>query len=603
MTEQVPDGPPTTGLPAPIPSPSTPPPARRYTWSVLLGLLSACALGCALITMGGQDHAVDDKKADEKSDTGAKAEPAAPVPQPGEIRKGMPVPDLTGGVAWLNTAGPLALKDLKGKVVILDFWTLCCINCIHILPDLHKLEKKYANELVVIGVHSPKFDNEKDTRSIRKAILRYEIQHPVVNDAERKIWDRFGVEAWPTFVVIDPEGNLVGYSSGEGQYDLLDLVVGRVVEEHKKKKTLNEKPIRFDLARFREKGDTPLFFPGKVLADAAGKRLFIADSTHHRIVITDLDGNRLAIAGTGQPGYADGAFDKARFDDPQGMALHGDTLYVADRKNHSIRELDLKAGTVKTAAGNGQQEGDPSRRALEGAVPARSSLNSPWDLLWVGDKLFIAMAGHHQIWTFDPAKGEIAPYAGNGRERIGDGPLHEAMFAQPSGLTSDGQFLYVADSEISALRKVPLGGKGEVQTVVGRGLFVFGDRDGPGRVEDVLAQESKEARLQHALGVVFADEKVYIADTYNSKIRVYNPKNGILSTFLGGDEPDGWLSGPLFNEPAGISYAGGKLYVADTNAHRIRVVDLKTKQVSTLKLKGVEPPPPARESPSPPEKK
>ena len=178
-------------------------------------------------------------------------------------------PDLTGGVAWLNTAGPLTLKDVKGKIVLLDFWTLCCINCIHIMPDLAKLEKKYPNELVVIGVHSPKFDNEKDTKSIKKAVLRYEIAHPVVNDAERKIWDRFGVNSWPTMAVIDPEGKMVGMLSGEGNYDILDRAIAKMIEVHKKKKTLNETPLRFDLVRFREKSDTPLFFPGMVLADAA----------------------------------------------------------------------------------------------------------------------------------------------------------------------------------------------------------------------------------------------------------------------------------------------------------------------------------------------
>ncbi|MBY0459755.1 MAG: redoxin domain-containing protein, partial [Gemmataceae bacterium] len=379
--------------------------------------------------------------------------------------------------AWLNTAGPVSLKkDLKGKVVILDFWTLCCINCIHIMPDLAKLEKKYPNELVVIGVHSPKFENEKDTASIRKAILRYQIEHPVVNDADHKIWDRYDVDAWPTLVVIDPEGNLVGYTTGEGNYDLLDVVVSKLIDEHKKKKTLNDKPIRFDLAKFRETGDTPLFFPGKVVADEKSKRLFIADSTHHRLVVTDLDGNKLAVIGTGAPGKADGAFDKAQFDDPQGMAVRGDTLYVADRKNHLIRAVNLKDRTVSTIAGSGSQDHEVDNRRLATPVPAKEiGLNSPWDLWLDGEKLYIAMAGHHQIWLLDLKDKTLVPYAGTGRETIGDGRLRQAHFAQPSGLASDGKNLYVADSEISALRKVPLDPDGKVETLVGRGLFVFGD--------------------------------------------------------------------------------------------------------------------------------
>lgn len=488
-------------------------------------------------------------------------------------------PELEGGVAWLNTAGPLRLKDLRGKIVLLDFWTLCCINCMHVLPDLAKLEKKYPNELVVIGVHTAKFDNEKNTESIRKAILRYEVSHPVVNDAKMRIWNTYGSRSWPTLCLIDPEGYFVGYASGEGNYELLDRVIARLIKEHKKKKTLNEKPLKFQLARAQENGDSPLFFPGKVLADAAGKRLFIADSTHHRIVITDLAGKKIAIAGVGEPGKGDGTFAEARFDDPQGMALDGDKLYVADRRNHSIRVLDLKARTVATAAGTGSQ--GQNRQA---SGPARKiALNSPWDLLLHKGQLYIAMAGHHQIWVMDLAKNTIEPYAGTGRETIRDGTLAGSCFAQPSGLASDGKTLWVADSEVSAVRAVSLNGGDSVKSLVGEGLFEFGDVDGT----------AEKARLQHALGVVYCDGQLYVADTYNSKIKCLDPATRSCKTFLGG-EVEGWLAGPVFSEPGGISCAGGKLYVADTNAHRIRVVDLKTKTVSTLKLQGVEAPKPVK---------
>jgi thiol-disulfide isomerase/thioredoxin len=522
--------------------------------------------------------------------------PSAQQPPPEEKdKKKVPAPELAGGVAWLNTAGPLSLKtDLKGKVVLLDFWTLCCINCIHIMPDLARLEKKWAKELVVIGVHSPKFDSEKDTNSIRKAILRYQIEHPVVNDADHKIWDAYDVDAWPTLVLIDPEGNLVGYTSGEGKYELLDAVIKKVVEEHREKKTLNEKPLNFDLARFREGGDTPLFFPGKVLADAKSNRLIIADSTHHRIVITDLNGKFLDAAGTGLPGKDDGGFDTATFHDPQGLALAGDTLYVADRKNHAIRELDLKGRTVRTIAGTGEQEGDITNRRLQKPVPATSiGLNSPWDLHRIGDQLFIAMAGHHQVWLMDLKTKEIGPYAGSGRENIADGPLPFAAFAQLSGITSDGKYLYTADCETSSLRKLPLTGTGRVETLVGRGLFIFGDQDGPGQVDDP-EQLRSEARLQHAMGVTYHDGKLYVADTYNNKIRVFDLATRQLTTLVGGNDW-GWLVPPLFNEPAGLSSANGKLYVADTNANRIRVVDLASRAVTTLPLTGVKPPAAPRE--------
>jgi sugar lactone lactonase YvrE len=482
-------------------------------------------------------------------------------------------PELDGGVAWLNTTEPIKLKDLKGKIVLLDFWTLCCINCIHTLPDLAKLEKKYSKELVVIGVHTAKFQNEKETDSIRKAILRYEITHPIVNDANMKIWEAYDVHSWPTIWLIDPEGNLYKRGSGEGLHEALEREIDKLIKIHKEKKTLNEKPISFELVR--ERAESPLFFPGKILADEAGKRLFISDSTNHRVVITDLEGKKIAIAGTGTAGKADGSFDAATFNDPQGLALKGDTLYVADRKNHCIRALDLKAKTVKTVAGTGMQDRDRG----EGGPALETGLNSPWDLCFDGDRLFIAMAGHHQIWYLDIKKGDLFRYAGNGRENIRDGSLAmKSEFAQPSGLTSDGKYLYVADSEVSAIRKVPLDSKGPVTTIVGRGLFDFGDVDGT----------ADDVRLQHALGVHYHEGKLYVADTYNSKLKVIDPETRSSKTFLGGGE-NGWLTGGLLSEPGGLSFADGKLYVADTNSHRIRVVDLKTKAVSTLKLQGVTP--------------
>ncbi len=601
----------------------SPPPAvhhRTARFARPLAVVIVLACGAALLTRAASDRAAPrgggavGETIDAEALGGAAAVSAAAPAQNDkkdakpEEKKKVPAPELTGGAAWLNTAGPLSIKkDLKGKIVLLDFWTLCCINCIHIMPDLAKLEKKYPNELVVIGVHSPKFENEKATASIRKAILRYQIEHPVVNDADHAIWERYEVEAWPTLVLIDPEGNLVGYASGEGNYDVLDAVIGRLADEHKKKKTLDEKPVRFDLARFRESGDTPLFFPGKVVADAAGKRLFIADSTHHRIVVTDLQGNKLAVIGTGAPGHADGAFDTAQFSDPQGMAVRGDTVYVADRKNHEIREIDLKAKTVTTAAGTGRQA-DADDRRLTVPMPAREvGLNSPWDVLLDGDRLFVAMAGHHQIWTLDLKAKTVVPFAGSGRETLTDGALRRAAFAQPSGLATDGKYLYVADSETSSLRRVPLDPEGKVDTLVGRGLFVFGDVDGPGQVPDEAPAAPKagglapapaapkgEARLQHALGVAYADGKLYVADTYNSKIKVFDLKSGELTTLLSG-RPFGAFGPTAFSEPGGLSYADGKLYVADTNAHRVRVIDLATKAVSTLQLKGVEPPAPPKE--------
>jgi DNA-binding beta-propeller fold protein YncE len=495
------------------------------------------------------------------------------IPQEGRVR----APELSGGRGWLNTDKPLSLAALKGKAVLLDFWTYGCINCVHIIPDLKKLEAKYANNLVVIGVHSAKFENEKETDNIRRIILRYEIEHPVVNDADFAIWNSYAVRAWPTQVLIDPAGYVVGAISGEGNYDVIDQAIAKVIEEARKRGELNEEPLSLALERAKV-GDLPLAFPGKVLADEKGDRLFIADSNHNRIVVTKLDGTLSETIGTGARGSLDGAFEQASFYRPQGMALDGDSLYVADTENHLIRRVDLKARKVETIAGTGKQM---EEYGLSG--PARSiPLNSPWDLQLAGRALYIAMAGPHQIWKLDLETQVISTFAGSGREARLDGAVSRAGFAQPSGLASDGKTLYVADSESNIIRAISLTSPApEVRTLAGGDLFDFGDRDGTGDT----------VRLQHPLGLALLDGKVLIADTYNHKIKQLDPQEQTVETLFGAGKPgqtDG--AAPSFYEPGGISFAAGKLYIADTNNHAVRVIDLKTKQAATLRIKGLQPP-------------
>jgi DNA-binding beta-propeller fold protein YncE len=484
-------------------------------------------------------------------------------------------PEITGGRGWLNTDKPLSIAALKGKFVLLDFWTYGCINCIHIIPDLKKLEAKYANQLVVIGVHSAKFQNEKETENIRRIILRYEIEHPVYNDADFKVWQAYGVRAWPTQVLIDPAGYVVGTASGEGNYEVIDNAIAQLMVEFRKRGELNEQPLQLVLERAKV-GDLPLAFPGKILADANTDRLFIADSNHNRLVITKLDGSLIETIGTGDPGSDDGTFDKASFYRPQGLALSGDLLYVADTENHLIRRVNLKTRSVETLAGTGKQS---LERFKQG--PARSvALSSPWDLQLVGQTLYIAMAGPHQIWKLDLEKNEVSTFAGSGREARLDGPLVEAGFAQPSGIATDGKKLFVADSESNIIRAIDLAA-GVVKTLVGGDLFEFGDVDGSG--DDV--------RLQHPLGLISVGNKLLIADTYNHKIKELDPKQRRVTTFVGTGKPgqkDG--TAPSFYEPAGLSVANGKLYIADTNNHAIRVVDLKTKETATLRINGLTPP-------------
>jgi DNA-binding beta-propeller fold protein YncE len=491
--------------------------------------------------------------------------------QQGKVR----APELNGGTGWLNTEKPLSLAALKGKIVLLDFWTYGCINCIHIIPDLKKLEAKYRKELVVIGVHSAKFDNEKDTENIRKIILRYDLEHPIVNDENFKIWDAYAVKAYPTQVLIDPSGYIASEFVGEGHAAAMDKAIGELSGDFRKKGILNEQPLQFALERAKV-GDLPLAFPGKVLADAATNRLYISDSNHNRIVVTDLSGKFIETIGSGKASLTDGDFQTASFNRPQGLVLDGVTLYVADTENHAIRKIDLTNKTIETVSGNGKQAAWKST----GGAAKTSELSSPWDLAKIGDALYIAMAGTHQIWKLDLKQNTVAPFAGSGAEARYDGALAESAFAQPSGIVADGDNLFVADSESNIIRKIDTK-SGEVETLVGGDLYVFGDEDG----------EGDDVRLQHPLGIARYDGKLLIADTYNHKIKRLDAEKTTVETLIGtgkSGQNDGARA--TFYEPGGLSVAGDRLFVADTNNQAIRLVDLKTKTVSTLKIEGLTPP-------------
>ncbi|KYC36151.1 hypothetical protein WA1_41165 [Scytonema hofmannii PCC 7110] len=484
-------------------------------------------------------------------------------------------PELPQNYPWLNTDKPLSLKELRGRVIILDFWTYCCINCLHILPDLKYLEQKYKDSLTVIGIHSAKFDNEKESENIRQAILRYDIQHPVLVDSGFRVWQEYAVRAWPTLMAIDPEGYVIGSVSGEGNRDVLDELIKKLILQHQEKGTINFQELSLTLEKQRQPLVTPLAFPSKVLA--TNEVLFIADSGHHRLVISRVDGQILHTIGTGQPGLINGSFNECQFSAPQGMAFDEENqlLYVADTENHALRRVDLKCQVVETIAGTGQQS--RNIRPHSGAA-TETALNSPWDLQKVGNSLFIAMAGSHQIWEMNLETGIVRTYAGTGAEACIDGTLTESTFAQPSGITTDGQDLYVADSEGSTIRAVGLVEPLTVRTVCGSGdLFGFGDVDGQGF----------DVRLQHCLGVEYAQNFLWVADTYNHKIKLVNPQTGNCQTVLGNGVAglqDGQGKNTRFSEPSGLSVIGSELYIADTNNHAIRRVDLNTFTVTTLQF-------------------
>jgi len=457
-------------------------------------------------------------------------------------------PELPDTLQWFNTLRPLRLANQRGKVVLLDFWTYCCINCMHILPDLAYLEQKYPDGLTVIGIHSPKFPNERVGKQVQKAINRYEIHHPVAHDPAMTVWQAYGIRAWPSMVFIDPEGYVMGIFSGEGQRDQLDMLIA----EHLEKAERQGLRIRNSMSiQLEPEPDLPLKFPGKIHATAT--HLYISDSGHHRVLEADWMGNIQRYFGNGSPGLMDGIGEDIQFHDPQGLVKVDNKLYVADTKNHALRCIDLVSGQVETIAGKGEQ-GHYRNTFFDN--PLQGSLNSPWDLAHYDGILYIAMAGQHQIWAMNLALKTIGVFAGSGREDIVDGKANVAAFAQPSGLSIGEGVLYVADSETSAVRNIRLH-DATTNTLIGNGLFVFGDKDGIGT----------QARLQHALGVVWDNKRqgLWIADTYNSKIRWM----ALADQQVVHRDIDCTL-----DEPGGLSLFEDTLWIANTNSHQIVRYDI-----------------------------
>jgi thiol-disulfide isomerase/thioredoxin len=485
-----------------------------------------------------------------------------------QYRGSVRAPEFPNGLEWLNTDRPLAMEDLRGKVVLLDFWTYCCINCLHMLPQLRKLEERYREELVIIAVHSAKYPGEKDDENVRQAVTRYNLRHPVVNDPDSRLGRMYGMRVWPTLVLIDPAGRVVGMQTGEFQFDAMAEFIGGVIADFDQRGEIRRAHAPTVL---EAKTTTYLSYPSKLAADAASGRLYVADTHHHRIVIADMArGVSIDVVGCGEPGFRDGPAAEAAFQMPHGVSLAGSALYVADTENHAVRAVDLETGAVRTVAGTGEQA-QPIPR--EGPALA-TALNSPWDLLVDGRDLVIAMAGCHQLWHLELTTAQLVLLAGSGEQGLLDGPREKAMLAQPSGLALARQRLYFVDSESSALRQLHLT-TGRVETIIGKGLFEFGDMDGAGPT----------VRLQHPLAVVERNGLFYVADSYNHKIKMVGATTKSASTVIGtgrhGRE-DG--TGPVATlwEPGGLSVAGDNLYIADTNNHAIRVADMRSWKVTTL---------------------
>ncbi|MEO1590255.1 MAG: thioredoxin-like domain-containing protein [Cyanobacteria bacterium J06632_22] len=460
-------------------------------------------------------------------------------------------PQISPDLPWLNVATPLSLSDLKGRGVLLKFWTQGCINCQHMMPVLQQIEQRYDDQLVIIGIHSAKFDAEQSPDSVQQAIAQFGITHPVVVDVGLQLWQAYAVRAWPTLVFIDQQGYIVRQLSGERSLAQLQQVLDPLVDGVNGVMTARISGASLPPAPSCPAPDPPLKFPGKILAQA--NQLFIADTGHHRIVVTDLSGTLQHYVGTGAAGLRDGDFQTAQFQQPQGMTWDTaqQVLYIADAGNHAIRQIDFAQQRVQTLAGNGEQS-----RAIfpHGGLGKGLPLNSPWDLALVEQQLYIAMAGAHQIWVMDLKRQRLETYLGTGAEGCVDGDRTVVAFAQPSGLATDGQCLYVADSETSSIRRVRLGTHPRVETLCGSGaLFDYGDQDGTGAV----------VRLQHPLDVALDDvalddvaqgEGLLIADTYNHKVKRLCLRSHHCQTLVSG-----------LNRPSGVTGSARGVFIVDAS--------------------------------------
>ncbi len=488
---------------------------------------------------------------------------------------------------------------------------------------MRELEARFADELVVIGVHSGKFRAERVTANIAAAAQRLRVAHAIVNDRQFRIWRAYGVDAWPTVVLLDPAGGIVGAVPGEFLAGQLVPVIEDVIAAFDRADAPGGVPLRRGPwpLRLPPEPHGLLAFPGKVLA-APGGRLFVADSGHDRILELQVEGESsqeggtrariVRVVGSGRRGAMDGAADEASFDHPQGLALApgrlteaglkrevgAETLFVADAGNHTVRAVALPTGAVVTIAGTGYQ----ARRSNEAGMGRRAALSSPWDVellaaappgaagpgLTAPDALVIAMAGAHQLWRLDLVTSAVEPWIGTGREDLSDGPSLRCTLAQPMGTQLVGRRLYFADSESSAIRSADLDGRDgpEVETLVGKGLFEFGDEDGQGG----------HVRLQHPYDLAAGPgpcgaEALYVADTYNDRIKRVDPATRRSDVFVGSGKAgheDGDAGAARFWGPQGVAVADGRLYVADTNNHAVRVVGLDnvTPVVRTLEIVG-----------------
>ncbi|GIY70286.1 NHL repeat-containing protein 2 [Caerostris extrusa] len=503
------------------------------------------------------------------------------------------------GLEWINSK-LLALDDeLLNKVLVFDFFTYCCINCEHALPFVQNVEQEFKenHELAVIGVHSPKFPNEKALDNVKNAVLRNKIEHPVINDSENYLWNKLGIYCWPTVLITSPAHHVLFYLVGEVQIEKLLYLCHQTLNYFTTNYTLlNTSPLPLKLTEESIKSSS-LLYPSGI--STHGTSVIVSDTGHNRLLLLSSGGKVQDVIGCGSPGFKDGSFIDCSFNRPQGTTWwKANFIFVADTGNNCIRMVDLKGKKVCTVF-NGND------KFLKSEETSVLNFASPWDVC-IGPKLdsnmeelnvlYIAVAGSHQIWAMhlddilisseEYSSLECVPFAGNGTEECRNNTYKmKAGFAQPSGVAYSELcpgMLFIADSESSTIRSISLI-NGSVKTVVGGGLdpknlFQYGDKDGSGL----------DVKLQHPLGIcVMEESKIFIADTYNHKIKLINDKKRECHTFAGkGFLADNSVPNCEFDEPSAICYSSQEkcLFVADTNNHTIKIIVPESKTIKTMPI-------------------
>lgn len=454
-----------------------------------------------------------------------------------------PAPEFPADLEWLNLARPLRMEQLRGRITALVFVNAGSAWCQQRLIDLATLRKRYSDQLHVVAVHVPRFDHERDPRRALKRLHRMTLDFPIAHDPDWVLWQHYGVDAWPTVILLDGQCRVRERIVGDTPVRELDARIGKLRSEEVPQ-SLNVEPI--ELRRNREP-DLPLRFPMGIAANQ--QYLYVVDSGHHRVLECAFNGRIHRQFGSGGPGFIDGPMELAAFQNPQGLCVQRDALYIADTGNHAVRRIKLNTGDVDTLCGAGRP-GSPNEGVIHD--PRSVALDQPRGIaISPSNVICIATTGDNKLWAYDLGERSLKLLAGSGALDLVDGEGAAAAFAGPSALAIVQQILYVCDEAGSAIRSVHLRTR-QVTTLVGQGAWRFGNIEGSR--SDALLQQPQAVALDGSSPVL------WVADSGNDQLRTLRLGGGELGT----------ISLPQrLHAPAGLAVVNGIVWIADTDAHAV----------------------------------